>query len=192
MEIFINDDLVDFIIYYDIECDQTHDYFDLDTGVNPYSDHNTSIYEPVSIDEPVNKKIIKPKPKTKPTNKKPKPKTNLETATELLDEYWNGLVNSDTPTSLVSLNDEFIFFYNSATAEAQMATQIADKIAELALTYNVGLTRPTFWSDDNQAQMTSFQSWQPDWKTVKWDEFWKLKYPPLKRCRAKKNKSAPG
>ena len=194
MELLIYDDessfdLVDFIIHHDLECDQTHEYFDLDTGCNSYDSPETSIY-----DELVDKKNIKPKPKSKPTNKKqtnkkPKPKTNLETAQELLDEYWNGLINSDPPTSLVSMNDDFIFFYNSPTSEAQMATQIADKIAELSLTYNVGLTRPTFWSDDNQAQMTSFQSWQPDWETVKWDEFWKLKYPPLKRCRAKKTKT---
>lgn len=189
MELLIYDDersfeLVDFIIHYDIECDQTHNYFDLDTGVNPYIDDNTSIY-----DELVDKKIIKPKPKTKPTNKKPKPKTNLETATELLNEYWNGLVNSNPPTSLVSMNDEFIFFYNSPTSEAQMATQISDKIAELALTHNVRLIRPTYWSDDNQAKMTSFQSWQPDWETVKWNEFWNNKYPPLKRCRTKKTKT---
>jgi len=186
MELIIYDDehgiaLVDFIIHHDIECDQTHEYFDLDTGYNPYDMPDTSIY-----DELVDKKIIKPKIKSKPTNKKPKPKTNLETAQELLDEYWNGLINSDQPTSLVSMNDDFIFFYNSPTSEAQMATQIADKIAELALTYNVGLTRPTFWSDDNQAKMTSFQSWQSDWETIKWDDFWNAKYPPLKRCRVKK------
>jgi len=169
----------DFIIHYDLECDQSHEYFDLDTDYNPY-------------DELVDKKIIKPNikqaKKSKPTNKKPKPKpkSNLETAQELLDDYWNGLITENSPTSLVSINDDFIFFYNSPTSEAQMATQIADKIAELALTYNVGLTKPTFWSDDNQAGKTSFQSWQADWETVKWDEFWKMKYPPLKRCRAKK------
>jgi len=62
-------DLVDFIIHYDLECDQTHEYFDLDTGYNPYDISDTSIY-----DELVDKKIIKPKRKSKPTNKKPKPK----------------------------------------------------------------------------------------------------------------------
>jgi hypothetical protein len=185
MELLIYDD-VDFIIskiHYDLECDQTHEYFDLDSGYNPYDSPDTSIY-----DELVDKKIIKPKGKSKPTNKKPKPISNEKIAQQLLDEYWNGLINSDPPTSLVSMNDAFIFFYNSPTSEAQMATQIADKIAELSLTYNVGLTRPTFWSDDNQAQMSSFQSWQPDWETVTSDEFWKLKFPPLKRCRAKKIK----
>jgi len=179
MELFIYDDFIvnhKLIIHYDLECDQNHLYYDLDTEYNPY--------EPA-----FNKKILKPIAKCKPTNKKTKPKSNLETAQELLDEYWNGLINSDPPTSLVSMNDAFIFFYNSPTSEAQMATQIANKIAELALTYNVGLTKPTFWSDDNQAKSTSFQSWQVDWETVTWDEFWKLKYPPLKRCRAKKTKT---
>ena len=183
MELIIYDDehgvaLVDFIIHHDIECDQTHDFFDLNTGLNPY--------ESVLITEPFNKKTIKPKPNTKPTNKKPKPKSNLEIAQQLLDEFWNDLIDSSLPTSLVSLNNDCIFFYNSSTAEAQMATLISDKIAELALTYNVGLTRPTFWSDDNQAKMTSFQSWQSDWETIKWDDFWNAKYPPLKRCRVKK------
>lgn len=189
MELLIYDDersfdLVDFKIHYDLECDQTHEYFDLDTGCNPYDSPDTSIY-----DELVDKKIIKPKPKSKPTNKKPKPKTNLETAQELLDEYYNKLFGLDTSTSLVSMNDDFIFFYNSPTSEAQMATQIADKIAELSLTYNVGLIQPSCMSIDNQMNNTSFQSWQPDWETVKWDEFWKQKYPPLKRCRAKKTKT---
>ena len=190
MELLIYDDergikLPDFIIHHNIECSQLHDYFDLDTGLNPYEDHNTSIYEPVL--EPVNKKIIKPKPKSKPTNKKPKPKSNLEIAQQLLDEFWNELVDTGLPTSLVSLK-HCIFFYNSPTAEAEMATLIADKIAELALTHNVGLLRPTFWSTDNEAKMTSFQSWQPDWETVEWDTFWNQKYPPLKKSRVKKVK----
>jgi len=191
MELLIYDDergvkLPDFIIHHNDDCSQLHDYFDLDTGLNPYEGHNTSIYEPVL--EPVNKKNIKPKPKSKPTNKKPKPKSNLEIAQKLLDEFWNELIDTGLPTSLVSLNNDCIFFYNSPTAEAQMATLIADKIAELALTYNVGLTRPTFWSDDNQCKMTSFQSWQPDWETVNWDTFWNRKWPPLKKSRAKKVK----
>lgn len=180
MELFIND-IEDFIIHYDLECDQSHEYCDLDTDYNPYDE---------LVDKKIIKANIKQAKKSKLTNKKstfkPAKKTNLETAQELLDDYWNGLITENPPTSLVSINDDFIFFYNSPTSEAQMATQIADKIAELALTYNVKLTKPSFWSDDNQASKTSFQSWQADWETVKWDEFWKIKYPPLKKCRAKK------
>jgi len=187
MNILINE-IPDFIIHHDEQCSQLHDYFDLDTGLNPYEGHNTSVWQPVGIDEPCNIKIIKPKPKSKPTNKKPKPKSNLEIAQQLLDEFWNGLIDTGLPTSLVSITDGCIFFYNSPTAEAEMSTLIADKIAELALTHNVGLVRPTFWSADNEAKMTSFQSWQPDWETLEWDTFWKQKYPPLKKTRAKKVK----
>ena len=110
----------------------------------------------------------------------------IETAQQLLDEYWDELIDTGLPTSLVSLNDDCIFFYNSPTAEAEMATLILNKITELNTTYNVGLTRPKFWSNDNEAKMSSFQSWQSDWETVNWDTFWNTKYPPLKKTKSEK------
>lgn len=158
MELIIHDDYDDnLVIHYDSDCDQTHVYFDLDTEIKP-----------------------KPKP-TLTKAKKVKPLSNLEITQNLLDEYWSELFDT-----LISLNDDFIIFYNSPTSETEMATLIADKIAALN---NVGLHRPTFWTDDNQPSKSSFQSWQPDWETVKWDEFWNQKYPPLKKSRAKKTKS---
>lgn len=135
-------------------------------------------------------KAEKPKP-----NRKKKEKANpaKEIAQEILDTFWDTLTIEDDDgnpqsTALVELTDEFIFFYNSPTSEAKMATLIADKIAELNKKYNVNLTRPTFWSTDNVLNLTSFQSWQPDWQTVKSDTFWKTKYPPLKKSRSKKVK----
>jgi hypothetical protein len=183
MEPLIYDDehsikLDDFIIHHNVECSQLHDYFDLDTNIEHY-------FSVLDL-EPTNKIKQKKTPKAKP--KKTKPIPVIETAQELLDEFWDELIDTGLPTSLVSINNDCIFFYNSPTAEAEMATQIADKIAELALTYNVGLTRPTFWSNDNEAKITSFQSWQPDWETVNSDTFWNTKYPPLKKSRAKKVK----
>lgn len=134
------------------------------------------------------------KPKAKPKAKKEKAPPAKEIAQKILDDFWSRTYSGEddegnlVATPLVELTDEFIFFYNTPTSEAKMATLIADKITELNNKYNVNLTRPTFWSPDNIASNTSFQSWQPDWETVKYDMFWKTKYPPLKKTKAKKVK----
>ena len=184
-------DLVDFIIHYDLECDQTHDYFDLDTNKEriwfiKYEESDSEDLEPTN--KITETKPPKPKAKATPKPKKEKQKSPAEISQQILNEFWNDLIDTELPTSLVSLTDCFIWFYNTPTAEAEMATLILNKTTELNTTYNVKLIRPPFWTTDNQPSTSSFQSWQPDWQTVKSDTFWNTKYPPLKKTKAKKGK----
>lgn len=190
MNILISE-LPDFIIDYNVECSQLHDYFDLDTNKEriwfiKYEESDSEDLEPTN--KITETKPPKPKAKATPKPKKEKQKSPAEISQQILNEFWNDLIDTELPTSLVSLTDCFIWFYNTPTAEAEMATLILNKTTELNTTYNVKLIRPPFWTTDNQPSTSSFQSWQPDWQTVKSDTFWNQKYPPLKKTRAKKVK----
>ena len=197
MNILINE-LPDLIIDYNTKCSQLHNYFDLDTNKEriwfiEYESDSEDLEPTNKITEtkppkPKAKATPKPKAKATPKPKKEKQESPAEISQEILNEFWNDLIDTELPTSLVSLTDSFSWFYKTPTAEAEMATLILNKTTELNTTYNVKLIRPPFWTTDNQPSTSSFQSWQPDWQTVKSDTFWNTKYPPLKKTKMKKMK----